>query len=77
MSWNSYIENLISSSHVQKAAIYGLDGSKWAASEGFEVSKEEFDAIKAGFNDTKNFSMSGNWTSHCWALPSSISYISS
>nr|ADB27938.1 profilin [Portunus trituberculatus] len=59
MSWNSYIENLISSSHVQKAAIYGLDGSKWAASEGFEVSKEEFDAIKAGFNDTKNFSMSG------------------
>ncbi|KAK8382276.1 hypothetical protein O3P69_015304 [Scylla paramamosain] len=59
MSWDSYINNLISSGHVQKAAIYGLDGSKWAASEGFEVSKDEFDAMKAGFSDTKNLTMSG------------------
>ena len=60
MSWDSYINNLTSSGQVQKAAIYGLDGSKWAASEGFEVAKDEFDVIKAGFSDKMKLSMSGN-----------------
>lgn len=39
MSWQSYVDsNLLGTGSVQKAAIFGLDGSQWAISSGFAVS---------------------------------------
>lgn len=39
MSWQQYIDNLVSNAHIDKAAIIGFDGSTWAASPGLTVSK--------------------------------------
>lgn len=42
MSWQSYVDNsLVGTGKVQKAAIFGLDGSPWASSPGFSVSQPE------------------------------------
>ena len=39
MSWQAYVDtNLIGTGKVQRAAIFGHDGSCWATSEGFSVS---------------------------------------
>ena len=39
MSWQTYVDtNLVGTGKVQKAAIFGLDGSQWATSAGFTVS---------------------------------------
>lgn len=38
MSWQGYVDNqLLGTGSVSQAAIYGLNGGKWAASAGFEV----------------------------------------
>ena len=38
MSWQTYVDsNLVGSGKVQKACIFGLDGSPWASSAGFSV----------------------------------------
>lgn len=38
MSWQAYVDtNLLGTGKVQKAAIFGLDGSQWATSAGFTV----------------------------------------
>ncbi|XP_020601577.1 profilin-2-like [Orbicella faveolata] len=49
MSWQTYVDsNLVGSGKVQKACIFGLDGSPWASSAGFSVSKQEaLDIIKS------------------------------
>jgi len=40
MSWQSYVDsNLMGSGKVQRAGIFGLDGSLWASSAGFSVRK--------------------------------------
>ncbi|XP_072033644.1 profilin-2-like [Amphiura filiformis] len=48
--WQGYIDNLIKTKAVAKAAIFGHDGSQWATSPGFTVSKAEhqplFGALK-------------------------------
>lgn len=43
MSWQAYIDtSLVGSGHVDKGAIYGLNGGGlWAATPGFDVSPEE------------------------------------
>ncbi len=38
MSWQQYIDNLLASKEVAKAAILGHNGAVWAASPGFQVS---------------------------------------
>ena len=38
MSWQGYVDsNLVGSGKVQKAGIFGVDGSTWASSAGFSV----------------------------------------
>lgn len=38
MSWQSYVDNnLVATGKVSKGAIFGLDGSTWAITPGFEV----------------------------------------
>lgn len=39
MSWQAYVDtNLLKTGNVQRAAIFGHDGSCWATSAGFSVS---------------------------------------
>ena len=52
MSWDSYVnDNLVGSGHCRKAAIFGLDGTQWAASAQFGVKAGEGAAIAAVFKD--------------------------
>ncbi|KAF9580915.1 profilin, required for normal timing of actin polymerization in response to thermal stress [Lunasporangiospora selenospora] len=41
MSWQSYLEKLIKTGKVSKAAIFGFDGSVWAITPGYAPSTEE------------------------------------
>lgn len=51
-SWNDYVTMVMTDSgYVTKGAIYGLDGRRWAASKGFDVSSEEVKVIVNGFTD--------------------------
>jgi len=38
MSWQGYVDNLMTTKHMTSCGIFGLDGSPWAVSEGFPVS---------------------------------------
>ena len=41
MCWQAYVDtNLLGTGKVNKAGIFGVDGSPWAISPGFSVSKE-------------------------------------
>jgi len=59
MSWVEYISNLTASGDLDKAGIYGLDGSQWAASPGFSPSAEEINAVIAGFNNVSSVQANG------------------
>jgi len=59
MSWQSYVDYLIHSGKVSKAAIHGHDGSKYATSPGFNVSQEECKQIYAGFSDPDSLKSHG------------------
>jgi profilin len=51
MSWQAYVDNnLVGSKQLEKAAIHGLDGAKWATSAGFAATQAEVKAIVAGFS---------------------------
>lgn len=51
-SWQDYVDkHLIASRCITKAAIAGHDGTIWATSQGFNVSKEEISKIIAGFEN--------------------------
>lgn len=63
MSWSSYIDNLLASGNVKKAAICGHDGSLWAASEGFSVSPDEAKNLLTAFSNNSALTQSGNGTS--------------
>jgi profilin len=59
-SWQPYVDkNLVGSGFIGKAAIFGLDGSKWAITAGFNVEPAEVKAIIAGFKDPNSIRASG------------------
>lgn len=60
MSWQGYIDNIIGSGKVDKAAIYSRAGdSVWAQSSGFDVSAGEIAEIAKGFEDPTALRTSG------------------
>ncbi|KAI8143647.1 profilin [Fennellomyces sp. T-0311] len=60
MSWQTYVDsNLVGTGQVSKAAIYGLNGSKWASSPAFELSGSEVQELVDGFQDTDKVRGSG------------------
>lgn len=60
MSWQAYVDNLISSGKVDQAAIYSRAGdSVWAQSSGFNVSAPEIAEIARGFDDPSQLRTSG------------------
>ncbi|KAF9465991.1 profilin [Collybia nuda] len=60
MSWQAYVDtNLVGSGKVTRAAIVGLQGGVWAASAGYTLSKEEENALIAGYNDLASVQASG------------------
>lgn len=60
MSWQAYVDtNLVGTGHVAKAAILGLDGSKWAASAGFNVTADEGKKIVAALKDASAIRANG------------------
>ncbi|ODV84923.1 hypothetical protein CANARDRAFT_8059 [[Candida] arabinofermentans NRRL YB-2248] len=55
MSWNAYTDNLIATGKLDKAAIYGADGSSlWATSNNLQLSQPEISSLVTGFNDPSN-----------------------
>ncbi|KAJ1566906.1 profilin, required for normal timing of actin polymerization in response to thermal stress, partial [Cladochytrium tenue] len=60
MSWQAYVDNnLVGTQKIQKAAIFGLDGTQWAASAGFSVAPQEITALVAAFTDASGIRASG------------------
>ncbi|RUS22003.1 profilin [Endogone sp. FLAS-F59071] len=59
MSWNTYVSQLTDGGKVQAAAIYGLAGGVWAASEGFSLSDAEHEALVAAFDDPSGIQAKG------------------
>ena len=50
MSWQAYVDqNLVGTGHITKGAIFGVQGGKWAATPGFNISDAEAAAITKGF----------------------------
>jgi profilin len=64
MSWQAYVDNnLVGSKCVVKAAIFGADASKWAASAGFNVTADEAKKLVAGFKDNNAIRANGIYLS--------------
>ncbi|KAL6053572.1 profilin, required for normal timing of actin polymerization in response to thermal stress [Balamuthia mandrillaris] len=60
MSWQTYVDtNLVGTGAVTKGAIFGLDGSQWAVSPGFQPSAAEVKALIAGFSDNNSVRTNG------------------
>lgn len=60
MSWQAYVDtNLVGSKCIARAAILGHDGSKWAASAGFNVTPDEAKKLFAGFKDATGLRANG------------------
>jgi len=60
MSWQAYVDtNLLGSSQVTKAGIYGHNGTLWAKSQTFAASEKEIEAIMKGFDDPKDMQQHG------------------
>ncbi|CAG8810397.1 4219_t:CDS:2, partial [Racocetra fulgida] len=60
MSWQTYIDDtLLGSGKIAQAAIYGLDGTLWASSAGFNPSAEEVKTIIESFNDVQKVQANG------------------
>jgi len=60
MSWQAYVDNnLVGSKCVVKAAIHGIDGSKWATTPGFTVSLDETKKLAASFKDATGIRSNG------------------
>lgn len=59
-TWQDYVDkHLIASRCVTKAAIAGRDGTVWATSEGFNVSKDELTKLISGFDNQNVLAASG------------------
>ncbi|KAK9464686.1 profilin [Lipomyces arxii] len=60
MSWQAYIDNLVGSYKVDKAAIYSKAGdSVWAKSAGFDLSAAELSEIRQGFDNSAGLQAKG------------------
>ncbi|KAI8086647.1 profilin [Halteromyces radiatus] len=60
MSWQQYVDNnLIGTGQVSEAAIYGLNGTLWAASANFKLSTPEINELIKGFSDSDAIQASG------------------
>ncbi|KAG2179163.1 hypothetical protein INT43_002013 [Umbelopsis isabellina] len=60
MSWQAYVDtNLLGSGQITQAGIYGAQGGQWAASNGFQVTPTELQAIQQGFSDSSNLQANG------------------
>ncbi|KAI8066547.1 profilin [Gongronella butleri] len=60
MSWQQYVDNnLIGTNQVSQAAIYGLDGTKWASSPGFELAANEVTELLNGFSNSDAIQATG------------------
>lgn len=58
--WQSYVDdNLIGSGKFSRAAVIGLAGGQWAASDGFTLSDAEQRSIVTGFSDPVQIQSSG------------------
>lgn len=52
MSWQAYVDNLLGSGKIDRAALYSRAGdSLWAASSGFAPSGDEIIRVARGFDD--------------------------
>ncbi|GME83587.1 unnamed protein product [Ambrosiozyma monospora] len=58
MSWNAYTDNLIATGKLDKAGIYGLDGSEWATSN-LKLAASEAQELIQGFTDPSNLYSTG------------------
>ncbi|CAG8492266.1 389_t:CDS:2, partial [Scutellospora calospora] len=60
MSWQAYVDdNLVGTGKIAHAAIYGHDGTLWAASKGFNPSHEEIKTIIESFSDAQKIQANG------------------
>ncbi|KAK9237352.1 profilin [Lipomyces kononenkoae] len=60
MSWQAYVDNLVASTKVDKAAIYSRAGdSVWAQSVGFSLSTTEISEIVSGFDNSSGLQAKG------------------
>ncbi|OWB56435.1 hypothetical protein B5S28_g2336 [[Candida] boidinii] len=59
MSWQAYTDNLIATGKLDKASIYGADGSLWSTSNNYQLSPEEIKEIITGYSDPSNLYASG------------------
>ncbi len=53
MSWQQYVDSMMSTKHMTGVGIFGLDGSTWAASAGFPVSRD-YQLINYSLNTSLN-----------------------
>lgn len=51
MSWQGYVDNLMSTNHMTSCGIFGLDGTTWAASKGFPLTIENIRTTIASISD--------------------------
>eukprot|EP01122_Echinamoeba_exundans_P017208 TRINITY_DN899_c0_g1_i1.p1 TRINITY_DN899_c0_g1~~TRINITY_DN899_c0_g1_i1.p1 ORF type:complete len:140 (-),score=41.24 TRINITY_DN899_c0_g1_i1:79-498(-) len=56
MSWNDYVNNLVATGHIEKAALVGANGAIWAATAGWALKADEIKAIAASW---PNFAAAG------------------
>ena len=59
MSWNAWVDPLISAGRVQQAGIYGIDGAPWVQAGGINASAAEIKTIVSGTGNPGAFSSSG------------------
>jgi len=60
MSWQAYVDNnLVGTKMISKGAIYGLDGGKWAATPGLNITQPEALKFIAAFKDPTAIRTSG------------------
>ena len=60
MSWQAYVDtNLVGTKMIAKAAIFGLDGNKWATSPGLNITSDEAKKLLAAFKDPSAIRASG------------------
>ncbi|XP_033100972.1 profilin-1A-like [Anneissia japonica] len=60
MSWKKYVDKqLVGTRNVRKGAIFGLDGSTWAASKKFKVTSEEVKGLVQGFANPSGLHSTG------------------
>eukprot|EP00039_Didymoeca_costata_P031102 m.33128 g.33128 ORF g.33128 m.33128 type:complete len:130 (+) comp8492_c0_seq2:89-478(+) len=57
MTWDAHVHELLKTGNVKHAAIVGLDGGTWAASDGFTVSVDEAQTLVRALDDQDEAAM--------------------